>query len=110
MSDWAASGHYGRLEGLFFSQVRLDYVYTSPELGYSNEFTDNWICLLSVNRTFYAWRVTRRDSVLRNELENYTQYALCPVALGLDYNFLFDRFNAHTLAQNLAYRWKKRID
>jgi len=98
----AANGLYGRLEGLYFSPVRPGYVYTSLELGYAGEFTDNWSYSLSGSRTFYVGRITKRDSVLRNDLEVYTQYALGPVALGLDYNFLFDRFNAHTLGLNLS--------
>ena len=98
----AANGLYGRLEGLYFSPVRPGYVYTNLELGYAGEFTDNWSYSLSGSRTFYVERITKRDSVLRNDLEVYTQYALGPVALGLDYNFLFDRFNAHTLGLNLS--------
>ena len=103
----AANGLYGRLEGLYFSPVRPGYVYTSLELGYAGEFTDNWSYSLSGSRTFYVGRITKRDSVLRNDLEVYTQYALGPVALGLDYNFLFDRFNAHTLGLNLSLPLKK---
>ncbi len=98
----AASGLYGRLEGLYFSPVRPGYVYTSLELGYAGELTDNWSYSLSGNRTFYSGRVTKKDSVLRNDLEVYTQYALGPVALGLDYNFLFDHFHAHTLGLSLS--------
>ena len=103
----AASGLYGRLEGLYFSPVRPGYVYTSLELGYAGELTDNWSYSLSGNRTFYSGRVTRRDSVLRNDLEFYTQHDLGPVALGLDYNFLFDRFQAHTLGLNLSVPLEK---
>ena len=103
----AANGLYGRLEGLYFSPVRPGYVYTGLELGYAGEFTDNWSYSLSGNRTFYAGRVTRQDSVLRNDLEVYTRYALGPVALGLDYNFLFDRFRAHTLGLNLSVPLEK---
>ena len=103
----AANGLYGRLEGLYFSPVRPGYVYTSLELGYAGEFTDNWNYSLSGSRTFYVGRITKRDSVLRNDLEVYTQYDLGPVALGLDYNFLFDRFNAHTLGLNLSLPLKK---
>ncbi len=98
----AANGLYGRLEGLYFSPVRPGYVYTSLELGYAGELTDNWSYSLSGNRTFYSGRVTKKDSVLRNDLEVYTQYALGPVALGLDYNFLFDHFHAHTLGLSLS--------
>ena len=97
----AANGLYGRLEGLYFSPVRPGYVYTSLELGYAGEFTDNWSYSLSGNRTFYVGRITKKDSVLRNALEVYTQYNLGPVALGVDYNFLFDHFQAHTLGFNL---------
>lgn len=98
----AANGLYGRLEGLYFSPVRPGYVYTSLELGYAGAFTDNWNYSLSGNRTFYTGRVNKKDSVLRNDLEVYTQYVLGPVALGLDYNFLFDHFHAHTLGLNLS--------
>ncbi|MFC6225256.1 hypothetical protein ACFP2F_18560 [Hymenobacter artigasi] len=103
----AANGLYGRLEGLYFSPVRPGYVYTSLELGYAGEFTDNWSYSLSGSRTFYAGRITKKDSVLRNNLEAYTQYALGPVALGLDYNFLFDHFQAHTLGLNLSVPLEK---
>ena len=103
----AASGLYGRLEGIYFSPVRPGYVYTSLELGYAGELTDSWSYSLSGSRTFYTGRVSKRDSVLRNDLEAYTQYGLGPVALGLDYNFLFDRFYAHTLGMTLAVPLKK---
>ena len=103
----AASGLYGRLEGIYFSPVRPGYVYTSLELGYAGELTDSWSYSLSGSRTFYTGRVSKRDSVLRNDLEAYTQYGLGPVALGLDYNFLFDRFYAHTLGLTLAVPLKK---
>ena len=103
----AANGLYGRLEGLYFSPVRPGYVYTSLELGYAGEFTDNWSYSLSGGRTFYVGRITAMDSVLRNDLEVYTQYALGPVVLGLDYNFLFDHFHAHTLGLNLGLPLKK---
>jgi hypothetical protein len=103
----AANGLYGRLEGLYFSPVRPGYVYTSLELGYAGEFTNKWSYSLSGNRTFYGQRITKQDSVLRNELEVYTQYALGPVALGLDYNFLFDHFHAHTLGLNLSVPLEK---
>ena len=103
----AASGLYGRLEGVYFSPVRPGYVYTSLELGYAGELTDNWSYSLSGGRTFYTGRVSKRDSVLRNNLEAYTQYGLGPVVLGLDYNFLFDRFYAHTLGLTLAVPLKK---
>ena len=103
----AANGLYGRLEGIYFSPVRPGYVYTSVELGYAGELTDNWSYSLSGNRTFYTGRVTKRDSVLRNDLEVYTQYDFGPVALGLDYNFLFDRFQAHTLGLNLSVPLEK---
>ena len=103
----ATSGLYGRLEGLYFSPVRPGYVYTSLELGYAGELTDSWSYSLSGSRTFYTGRVSKRDSVLRNDLEAYTQYGLGPVALGLDYNFLFDRFYAHTLGLTLAVPLKK---
>ena len=92
-----ANGIFGTLEGLFFSPVRPSYVYTSLELGYAGQFSDSWSYSLSGSRTFYLGRISKRDSVLRNGLEAYTQYDLGPVALGLDYNFLFDRFQAHTL-------------
>ena len=103
----AASGLYGRLEGVYFSPVRPGYVYTSLELGYAGELTDSWSYSLSGGRTFYTGRVSKRDSVLRNNLEAYTQYGLGPVALGLDYNFLFDRFHAHTLGLTLAVPMEK---
>jgi hypothetical protein len=103
----AANGLYGRLEGLYFSPVRPGYVYTSLELGYAGEITDNWSYSLSGNRTFYVERITKKDSVLRNDLEVYTQYNLGPVALGLDYNFLFDHFHAHTLGLNLSLPLEK---
>ena len=103
----AASGLYGRLEGLYFSPVRPGYVYTSLELGYASELTDSWSYSLSGSRTFYTGRVSKRDSVLRNVLEAYTQYGLGPVALRLDYNFLFDRFYAHTLGLTLAVPLEK---
>ena len=103
----AASGLYGRLEGVYFSPVRPGYVYTSLELGYAGELTDSWSYSLSGGRTFYTGRVSKRDSVLRNNLEAYTQYGLGPVALGLDYNFLFDRFYAHTLGLTLAVPLEK---
>ena len=107
VSYLAANGLYGRLEGLYFSPVRPGYVYTSLELGYAGEFTDNWSYSLSANRVFYNGRVSKRDSVLRNNLEAYTQYGFGPVALGLDYNFLFDRFYAHTLGLTLAVPLEK---
>ena len=103
----AANGLYGSLEGLYFSPVQPAYVYTSLELGYAGEFSDNWRFSLSGNRTFYAGRVTKKDSVLRNCLETYTQYDLGPVALGVDYNFLFDRFHAHTLGLALSVPLEK---
>lgn len=103
----AASGLYGRLEGIYFSPVRPGYVYTSLELGYAGELIDNWSYSLSGSRTFYTGRVSKRDSVLRNNLEAYTRYGLGPVALGLDYNFLFDRFYAHTLGLTLAVPLEK---
>jgi hypothetical protein len=103
----AASGLYGRLEGLYFSPVRPGYVYTSLELGYAGEITDSWRYSLSGNRTFYTGRVSKRDSVLRNDLEVYTQYDCGPVALGLDYDFLFDRFHAHTLGLSLEVPLEK---
>lgn len=103
----AASGLYGRLEGIYFSPVRPGYVYTSLELGYAGELTDSWSYSLSGSRTFYTGRVSKRDSVLRNDLEAYTQYGLGPVVLRLDYNFLFDRFYAHTLGLTLAVPLEK---
>ena len=103
----AASGLYGRLEGLYFSPLRPGYVYTTLELGYAGEFTDNWNYSLSGNRTFYAGRITKKDSVLRNVVEAYTRYSLGLAALALDYNFLFDRFQAHTLALNLSVPLEK---
>ena len=103
----AVNGLYGRLEGLYFSPVRPGYVYTSLELGYAGELTDNWSYSLSANRVFYNGRITKRDFVLRNDLEVYTQYGLGPVALALDYNFLFDRFYAHTLGFNLSVPLEK---
>ena len=103
----AASGLYGRLEGLYFSPLRPGYVYTTLELGYAGEFTDNWNYSLSGNRTFYAGRITKKDSVLRNVVEAYTRYSLGSVALALDYNFLFDRFQAHTLVLNLSVPLEK---
>jgi len=107
VSYLAASGLYGRLEGVYFSPVRPGYVYTSLELGYAGELTDSWSYSLSGSRVFYNGRVSKRDSVLRNDLEAYTQYSLGPVALGLDYNFLFDRFYAHTLGLTLAVPLEK---
>lgn len=103
----AASGFYGSLEGLFFSPVTPAYVYTSLEVGYAGEFTDNWSYSLSGNRTFYTGRVTKADSVLRNCLEAYTAYDFGPVSLGVDYNFLFDRFHAHTLGLALSVPLEK---
>lgn len=103
----APNGLYGRLEGLYFHPVRPGYVYTSLELGYAGEFTDNWSYSLSGSRTFYTGRVTKRDTVLRNDLEAYTQYEVGPVALGVDYNFLFDRFHAHTLDLSVSVPLEK---
>ena len=80
----AASGLYGRLEGLYFSPLRPGYVYTTLELGYAGEFTDNWNYSLSGNRTFYAGRITKKNSVLRNVVEAYTRYSLGSVALALN--------------------------
>ena len=108
LSYSAPNGLYGRLEGLYFSPVRPGYVYTGLELGYAGELTDHWSFSLSGNRTFYTGRVTRRDSVLRNDLEAYTQYDLGSLHLGLDYNFLFDRFHAHTVGLNLAVPLTKK--
>lgn len=104
----AASGLYGTLEGLFFSPVKPSYVYTSLELGYAGDFTKAWSYSLSGNRTFYAGRVSKKDSVLRNCLEAYTQYDLGPVSLGLDYNFLFDRFHAHTVGFSVSVPLEKK--
>lgn len=103
----APNGLYGRLEGLYFQPVRPGYVYTDLELGYAGDLSDHWAYSLSYNRTFYNGRITKRDTVLRNDLEVYTQYQAGPVAVGLDYNFLFDRFRAHTLDLNVSVPLEK---
>ena len=108
LSYSAPNGLYGRLEGLYFSPVRPGYVYTGLELGYAGDLTDDWSYSLSAGRTFYRGRVSKRDSVLRNDLEAFTQYDLGPVTLGLDYNFLFDHFHAHTLGLSLAVPLTKK--
>lgn len=90
----AANGFYGTLEGLYFSPVRPAYVYTDLELGYAGQINDRWSYALSGSRTFYAGRISKRDSVLRNCVAVSTQVDAGPVSVDVTYDFLFDRFHA----------------
>ena len=103
----ATNGLYGTLEGLFFSPVQPAYVYTSLELGYAGQLGERWTYSFSGSRTFYNGRIDKREVVLRNCLEAFAQYELGPLALELDYNFLFDRLQAHSLGLTVSAPFEK---
>ncbi len=102
------SGLYGTVGGYYFQQSQPPrYAFTELELGYANDFTDNWTYAISYDRVFFTPPLSATDRLIPNGLEAYTAYQLGPLQVAADYNFFFGKSSAQTLTLGLSSAFKR---
>ncbi len=102
------SGLYGTVSGYYFQQSQPPhYAFTDLELGYANDFTDNWTYSVSYDRVFFTPPLSATDRLIPNGLEAYTAYQLGPLQVAADYNLFYGKSSAQTLTLGLSGAFKK---
>jgi hypothetical protein len=103
------SGLYGTVGGYYFQQSQPPrYAFTDLELGYANDFTDNWTYSVSYNRVFFTPPTSATDKLIPNGLEAYTAYQLGPLQVAADYNLFFGKSSAQTITLAFSSVFEKK--